>query len=230
MTSEELNEWIVYHKATFGSWKRFIDDQTDAEAAVTADRITGMIGGLTLEAAKAATDQILMMETTPRAERHVVEVWRIARDLDRRARGSSDGPKMGEGCYRCPYCRDSGKVAFFVGSAPGLYMVDPGNGERIRFVAYAWRSWSGLEGLRRVVRTDCYCPSSRGEIRANRAVWDKAVLVIGKIWTQRPDGSEIQTGFGERYWRDLSRSEKVIVEQCADQLAVEYPRTQGVSE
>lgn len=222
MNSEELTEWVTYHKATFQSWKRFLDDQSEAESAVTIDRIRGMIGNLSLEAAKAATDALLMMETTPRAERHIVEVWRIARGLDAKAVEKKQYAKFGENTFACPYCRDSGKVGFFVGSAPSLMMADPETGSPIRFVDYAWRAWGGRQGLRRIVRTDCFCPASRGEIRPARAVWDDAVLVIGKVWFQSTDGSERSEGFGERVWRDLSRAEKASVDQCADQLEIEH--------
>jgi hypothetical protein len=219
MTSTELTEWIVYHKATFGSWKRFLDEQSDAEAAVTADRITGMIGGLTLEAAKAATDQILMMETTPRAERHVVEVWRIARDIDTKASVRREFAKHGEAAYQCVYCRDTGACGVFIGSAPYWTMLDPGTGNRVRVVEWVWRSHNFPDNaLRRVHSVRCCCQ----EGGMSREVLDTVVREWGPKWRISGTEQPQPVGMMERSFWDLSPDEKRRVDQCHDELQARF--------
>lgn len=228
MTDEEIMQWADYHESAFPSWKRCLKDLKPGSNGekgpkeFATERLQRLMKNVSLEDAKAATEQILRYEKPPRLEFHALEVSRIAGRMAKDRGDKQDLARFGEKTFSCPYCRDSGKVAFFVGSAPGLMMADPETGSPIRFVDHAWRSWGGRQGLRRVVRTDCFCSASRGEIRPARAVWDKAVLAVGRRWVPLADGSERPGGFGERFWRDLSRAEKASVDQCADQLEIEH--------
>ncbi len=215
MTSTELAEWITYHKATFGSWKRFLDEQSDQEAAFTMERIAGMIGGLTLESAKAATDQILMMETTPRAERHVVEVWRIARDIDARASGRREYAKHGEVTYRCSYCRDTGKCGVFIGSAPFWMMKDPETGHRVRVVEWVWKSHNFPDNAIRQIHSVRCCCQDGG---LGKEVLDAVVTEWGPRWHISNSEPPRVVGMMERAYWDLSPDEKRRVDQCHDEL------------
>lgn len=219
MTSTELAEWIVYHKATFGVWKRFIDEQSDAEAKVTFARIENMIGGLTLEAAKRATDQILLMETTPRAERHIVEVWRIGRDIDAQASSRREYAKYGEATYRCHYCRDTGKCGVFIGSAPFWMMTDPETGDRLRVVEWVWKTHNFPDNaIRQVHSVRCCCQ----EGGLSKEVLDSVVREWGPKWRISGTAPPEQVGMMERAYWNLSPEEMRRVDQCHDELQARY--------
>lgn len=206
MTNEEMNEWVLYHVATFPSWKRCFVGLPDDVKAAAKWRLIRSFHGITLEDAKAATDEIEAMENQPKLDRHVYEVAKHARLIAMRRSENNVG---GKSLLQCAYCRDSGHVYAFAGSVVG-YRVrsinhDGDITERDLREHYADNPWSAEVALKSIVALSCFCPLGRPRPSGvHQSVYDRVVLEFGPLHFRRGVGGE----WGRRSFALLSDDER----------------------
>lgn len=225
MTKEELFEWAEHHMAAFPSWKRCFQVKEESLRGAVIGRMLRDFAGLSLVDAKAATDQLYDVEAVhqPKIDRHVWEVSRRARmmAIERSHISSSDGSG------RCPWCRDTGIVFFFLGSAhPKLRVVnrDDGSSKPLREFAAEQADRFRVdpsEYFKRITATNCRCGTNRDRSSLTDVDFRSMVREWGPVHWRKParTGEVVEVGdIGRRKFEHLSddEQERVLKGQLAE--------------
>ena len=125
MAPDEVDQWLDNHTALFPSMLTWLAKFTSPQRTATVAAWGRLLRGVTLDAARDASERLAKSETLPRGyERHAPTIARMALAADETRAKLKTAAKFGAGpTVRCNQCGDLGRVSIYlVGNSLARWM------------------------------------------------------------------------------------------------------------